>query len=179
MIYNTKYIFLIILLLISAYFDLRYRKIPNYLILTGVISAVLVNTFLNGFSGLVGSVIGFSLGILLLIIPFALGGIGAGDVKLLGVVGAVNGTTLVFHTFICMAIWGGLISIVMLLCNRQMLKILKWIVVLIKELVLTAASLGRRMITINPLPTTGLSLPYAVPLFMGTATVFLIGGYLC
>lgn len=178
MIYDTKYIFLIILLIVSVYFDLRFRKIPNCLILAGVVAGVLLNTLTNGLNGFLGSIYGLILGIVLLVLPFALGGIGAGDVKLLGVVGAVNGTALVFQTFLVMAVWGGLISFILLLRSGQLLKILKWFTGLIKEFLMAAVLKGRYMITLKPMPSTGMSLPYAVPLFMGTVTLFLIGGFL-
>jgi prepilin peptidase CpaA len=48
----------------------------------------------------------------LLVIPFALGGIGAGDVKLLGIIGALKGPDFVFIAFLAAAITGGIMSVV-------------------------------------------------------------------
>jgi len=75
------------------FFDVKQRRIPNWLILLGLV----VGFSLNGSRGLNAfylSLLGFVLGIGVFIIPFALGWLGAGDVKYLGVIGALLGPTL-------------------------------------------------------------------------------------
>ncbi|NTW05634.1 MAG: hypothetical protein HGA27_05915 [Peptococcaceae bacterium] len=70
------------------------------------------------------SIKGLILGLLLLIIPFLMGGLGGGDVKLLGVIGSIMGPSFVFTTFIFGALFGGFISLVILILNRQLLSTL-------------------------------------------------------
>ncbi len=48
-----------------------------------------------------------------------MGGMGAGDVKLLGVIGVLKGSIFVFDTFLWMAIWGGVIAVILLISKRQ------------------------------------------------------------
>jgi len=55
--------------------------------------------------------LGMLVGLLILIIPFALGGIGAGDVKLLGFIGALKGVTFVIYAAIGMGLAGGLMAL--------------------------------------------------------------------
>jgi Flp pilus assembly protein protease CpaA len=66
------------------------RRIPNWIIAFGLVVGLLLNAS-QGFSQLSHSVTGFISGIAIFIVPFALGWMGAGDVKYFGVVGALLG----------------------------------------------------------------------------------------
>jgi prepilin peptidase CpaA len=78
------------LISLAAYFDIRERRIPNWLILFGFIGGVLLGA-LQGSTQLVVSVASFFVGIVALLIPFAFGWMGAGDVKLFAAIGALLG----------------------------------------------------------------------------------------
>ena len=60
--------------------DLSSRRIPNALTLTGMIVGLALGGLLHGLGGVAASAGGLVLAIVLLIVPFALGGIGGGDV---------------------------------------------------------------------------------------------------
>jgi prepilin peptidase CpaA len=81
-------IFLVIIL--SVFFDLTVRRIPNWIILFGLLAGFLLNGA-QGITPLVHSLAGFVVGIAVFIVPFALGWMGAGDVKYFGVIGALLG----------------------------------------------------------------------------------------
>jgi prepilin peptidase CpaA len=53
---------------------------------------------------------------------------GAGDVKLLGAIGALKGTGFVIHAFFYVAIIGGIISIVILLNKKEFFSFWKRII---------------------------------------------------
>jgi prepilin peptidase CpaA len=108
-------IFLFGLLVLAVIYDQRERRIPNILILVGLVLGLSWNIYGAGFPGLLFSLQGLAAGLALLFIPFALGGMGAGDVKLLGMVGAFKGAVFAFHTFIAMALWGGLVAVILLI----------------------------------------------------------------
>lgn len=116
---------LIITVLICLYTDLKDRKIYNKVLLPAFILGVILNVFLNGFQGLLDSMIGFGIGLAFLIIPFALGGIGGGDVKLIAVIGAIKGWEFVGYTALGMGIFGGLIAIIILIKQGRLLRTLK------------------------------------------------------
>src|SRR4051812_25032563 len=84
-------LFLVFFLGLAAGFDLRERRIPNWLILGALTGGILLNCW-RGTPQLLTSLEGLGLGIGIFLIPFALGWLGAGDVKLLGAVGAVLGS---------------------------------------------------------------------------------------
>ena len=76
-------------------------------------------TLSQGASGFVFSLSGTLLGIGLLIVPYLMGGMGAGDAKLLGSVGAILGPKGVFIAFLFTAIAGGIYAVILLGMNRK------------------------------------------------------------
>lgn len=109
---------LITVLLICLVTDLKSRKIYNKVLFPTLISAFIINFMVNGWSGVSASLLGFFLGLGILLIPFLLGGMGAGDVKLLAVIGALKGATFVFTTAIYMALVGGVIALVIIFMKK-------------------------------------------------------------
>lgn len=109
--------FLIPVLCIASRTDYLNRKIPNSLLLPSFLAGLLLNIVTLGREGLVLCLSGSLTGFALLIIPYLLGGIGAGDVKLLMVIGCFGGPQFVFCSFILGALLGGIISAGVSVCN--------------------------------------------------------------
>lgn len=99
---------------IAAFTDWREHRIYNKLLGPAFLVAIFLQTFFNGWVGLKESLIGALVGFGILLIPFFLGGMGAGDVKLLAVIGAFGGAHFVITSFLYGAIIGGGISAVLL-----------------------------------------------------------------
>ena len=76
--------------ILSVFFDLTVRRIPNWIIAFGLAGGLLINAS-QGLAQFSHSLLGFIGGIAVFIVPFALGWMGAGDVKYFGVVGALLG----------------------------------------------------------------------------------------
>jgi prepilin peptidase CpaA len=72
----------------AGYFDLRWRRIPNWLVAGTVAVSLSWHAAANGWAGLAMSAVGLFVGIALLFPLFLLRGMGAGDVKFFGAVGA-------------------------------------------------------------------------------------------
>lgn len=102
---------LIVVLVVCAVTDLIYRKIYNAVLLPALLFALIYNAYHTGWAGIWQSVLGLVVGLLILILPFAMGGMGAGDVKLLGVIGAFKGVLFVLYSAIGMGLAGGLIAL--------------------------------------------------------------------
>ena len=101
-----------------AYTDVRYRRIPNKLVLVTLISGLLLNTVFGGLSGLLTSLGGFALAFCLMLLLHVFGAMGAGDVKLFAAAGAVVGYKLVLPAFAAVLIIGFLLAIVTMLRAR-------------------------------------------------------------
>jgi len=126
-IYNPTLLDLLLLLvlILCCYTDLRTQKIYNYVLLPAVLAAMLIN-FSTGGLGLLGnSLAGLLAGMALLILPFVAGGIGAGDVKLMGAVGAFKGPEFALMAFLAAAIAGGFFSVYLLVRQKKMMLTLK------------------------------------------------------
>jgi prepilin peptidase CpaA len=95
----------------GATVDLLTRHIPNSVtVLMAAAGTTLAATGISHVS-LAGSLLGFALGMLLMMPGHALGATGAGDVKLMGAVGAVVGPQLVVMAFLFTAITGGILAL--------------------------------------------------------------------
>ncbi|NPV04424.1 MAG: prepilin peptidase [Syntrophaceae bacterium] len=108
MIHHSQAIILIILLVVAVVFDLRERRVPNWLTLPFMAAGVAYHAAANGLPGVLFSLMGLALGISLLIIFYAAGGMGAGDVKLMGAVGSLLGPANVLYAFVYSALIGGI-----------------------------------------------------------------------
>ena len=114
--------FLAGVLIVAAVNDLRFQKIPNLLTYPTMAIAFAYHGVTNGLDGLVFTAEGLGLGIAVFILPYLFGGVGAGDAKLMGAVGAITGPRGVIVAFLCAAIVGGVYAVTLLSVNRQYLK---------------------------------------------------------
>ncbi len=101
----------VILVVLAAIIDVRSQRVPNYLTLPGCGIGLMYHLLADGKNGLMFSFVGLVLGICLLLFFYLLGGMGAGDVKLMGAIGALLGWEGVLKAFLFSALVGGLYSI--------------------------------------------------------------------
>ena len=99
----------------AAFWDLRTSRIPNWLTFPAIVLGVAANAAKSGLPGLWEGMVGTLVGAGLFIIPFVLGGMGAGDVKMLAAVGAIAGPQAAFRTFLYGAIVGGVMATALVL----------------------------------------------------------------
>ena len=111
---------LLIVVLAAAVYDVRSRRIPNWITVSGVALGLGLNSFLyRGLPGLLFALKGLALGFGLYFLLYALHAMGAGDVKLMAAVGALVGWEDWFGIFIVTAILGGIMAgLVMVMRGR-------------------------------------------------------------
>ena len=107
-------IFLGIILIIASIQDVISLRIPNWVTLPGLAVGLFYFSLTRGYEGFLFSLIGALTGLGLLIIPYIIGGTGAGDVKLMGAVGSFLGAQGVFIVFILSCILGGAYALFLL-----------------------------------------------------------------
>lgn len=117
--------YLLTALVIATVTDVRSRRIPNAVTYSTMLVTLLTYCLTSGWSGLFFSLKGMACGIVLLILPYFLGGMGAGDVKLMGAVGAVLGPVDTFFAFLVIATLGGVAAIGMLIVRRECSTVLR------------------------------------------------------
>jgi prepilin peptidase CpaA len=151
--------------------DLRTRRIPQVLTLGGALAGLAFHLAAGGWQGGVASVTGWIVGIVIFLAPFALGGLGAGDVKLLGALGAWLGVTDIVWVALYTGIAGGVFALIVAcmsgylgqaIANVQLL-LIHWKLHGVRPLSTVTLEEGR-----------GPRLAYAVPILAGTvATLWL------
>ena len=97
----------------AAVIDGMKLRVPNWLTFHFVIGGLAFAAWSGGPAGLLWASGGAALGLALLLPLYAIGGMGAGDVKLLAGVGAWMGPALTLGAFVATAITGGLMALAM------------------------------------------------------------------
>ena len=117
---------LLALVLGAAVYDIRYRRIPNWLSIGGVLIGLALNTFLyQGMAGLTFALIGMAVAFGVYFMLYALRAMGAGDVKLMAAVGAIVGWRDWFGIFLITAVIGGVMALI-LVASRGRVKKTLW-----------------------------------------------------
>lgn len=123
---------------IAAFKDLRSSKIPNLVTFPMMLGGLVWHTGINGWNGMGFSAGGLFLGIGIFVIPYISGGMGAGDVKLLGAAGAILGPKSVMTAAVFSVLMGFVYAIVLLIVHHKYsLSLLKRLWATIKSLFLT------------------------------------------
>jgi prepilin peptidase CpaA len=97
---------------LACAFDLRTRRIPNVLTFGGAAVGLVYAFTSHGFSGLLASLEGWGVGLALFLPMFLLGGMGAGDVKLLACLGAWVGPFEAVWVAIYLMVAGGVMGMI-------------------------------------------------------------------
>ena len=175
---NWRFWFVTITLVVAAVIDGYKLKVPNWLTFPFILSGLVVGCPDRrlGRTGL--ALLGMLVGLALLLPAYAIGGMGAGDVKLLAGVGAWIGTMDTLYAFCVSAVVGGVIAILMVLYRRA------WQ----QALLPVPRRSGHEMVTIRDpeqLATIAaerkssmLLLPYGIPIAIGTIAYFAFAGML-
>ncbi len=106
--------FLLLLLLFAAWHDIRSRRIPNALVFSGAVVGVLSNALLPqemGGLGVLDSLAGLGVGLVLLLPLYLLRAMGAGDVKLMAMTGAFLGARGATGALLCVLLAGGVLAL--------------------------------------------------------------------
>jgi len=153
--------------------DARTRRIPNVLSAGAMVAGLGLNTMYFGLGGLGVSLGGLLAAGAILLPTFAVGGIGAGDVKMMGAIGALLGPQLALAGLGLGMIFGGIIMLVHLARRGRLQEKLgsTWAMV-------ASAALAR---SVEPLRApaadpNAIALPYSVPLGLGTVAVLVVLG---
>src|SRR5437588_827181 len=110
---------------IAGWMDWRYRRIPNWLTVPGLLAGIVGNTLASGWSGAKASLLGAGLGLALLL-PFVLvRSLGAGDWKLVGAVGALVGPGPLITVLVAAIFVAGIMAIVLIVYKRRVRQALR------------------------------------------------------
>jgi prepilin peptidase CpaA len=159
--------------LVASWIDYKQRRVPNVLNATLAATGLAVQAWFFGWSGLGAGALGMLVGFGVLIVPWLMHGMGAGDVKLMAAIGAWLGSWLTLYSFVLGALLGGVAAVVMIVSTGR----LRFACVNL-NVILAKCSNGQSMFSeFGSARSFGASsqlLPYGVPLSAGT--LIILGG---
>ena len=151
----------------ASIIDYRERRVPNWLNATLALSGIVAGTFYFGWTGLGDSLGGLLLGFGVLIIPWAMHGMGAGDVKLMAAIGAWFGPWLTLLSFAAGALIGGVIAVIMILVGGKASSAYVNLQMIVLKCLHPQTAFGEFASAKSFGSTTSL-LPYGIPLTIGS-----------
>lgn len=166
-----------IFLVLAAVIDGVKLKVPNWLTFPMIISGWIYSASVaplageSLWSGLGWSLVGMAVGLLLLLPAYAIGGMGAGDVKLMAGMGAWVHATHTFYAFCVTAIVGAILAVGMILLRRGWHKHANQFWMIATE-ILTIRNANELSEIAADRKSSMLLLPYGIPIAIGSIAYF-------
>ena len=163
---------LALIVVAAAILDLRWKRVPNWLTLPGLLLGIAVNTILFRGEGLRSSLEGLGLAFLIYFPLYVLRAMGGGDVKLMAAVGSIAGPGNWLRIFFFTLLFGAVAAIILMFARRRVRRTLEnmW-------LILVSLGSGQAPYTRNPeldvRSEQSVRLPHAV-MIAGGAMAFLV-----
>ncbi len=164
-------LFVTAMLVVAAVIDGVERRVPNWLTFPVILAGLIFGAWNNGLSGFGLAFAGALAGLFTLIVPYALNGMGAGDVKMMAAMGAWIGPMLTLKAFVVSAMVGGVIGLTMILCQKHARETLHRLYLSFVNLMLYRDL----AVAVPEGYVSSTKLPYGIPIAIGSiATLFLL-----
>lgn len=156
--------------LLASWIDYAQRRVPNWLNATLILIGFAVQAAFFGWSGMSTGFLGMLMGFGVLIVPWMMHGMGAGDVKLMAAIGVWLGPLLTLYSFALGAVIGGITAVVMILSTgRLRMACANFNVIMAK--VSNPQTVFSEVGSAKSFGVTSQLLPYGVPLTAGTLII--------
>ncbi len=164
---------LVAVVAVAAVHDLRARKIPNWIPVTGFAFGFLLNGYVGGWAGVGRAGMGFAVAFTIYFALYLLHAMGAGDVKLMAAIGALTGVHFWIVLFAITSITGATLGIILAVSKGRLRSTLWNTAYVARELISGRAPwLSREQLDVkNP---ASLRLPHAVTIAIGVAVTILL-----
>jgi len=163
--------FVSVVLVEAAIIDGLKLRVPNWLTYHFALGGLACATWMAGWAGLAWSLAGLAIGLVLLLPLYAIGGMGAGDVKLLAGVGAWMGWQTTVGAFVASALVGAVMALALVARSGQYAR--HWALF---------RTIGSEILTVrDPVKLSEaaavrkpsmLLLPYGIPIAVGSISYF-------
>lgn len=153
-------------LIIAIATDLSARKIPNVLVFPGILVGIASQIWLPDGVGIAASLQGAGLGLIMFLPLYLLRAMGAGDVKLMAMVGAFVGSQQMLGAVLGTLLAGGVLSLLVAIRKQAFARLIGNL----RLMAFDAAgklALGQLPVAEGPEVSVG-KLPYAVAIALGT-----------
>lgn len=105
--------------LVAGWIDWRSRLVPNWLTVSGFAIGVLANAILGGWAGAKASLFGAGIALAILLPVALLRGLGAGDWKLMGALGAIVGRQEIVYILFAAIVAAGVIAVAQMIREKR------------------------------------------------------------
>jgi prepilin peptidase CpaA len=166
-----------IVLIEAAIIDGRSLRVPNWLTFHFLLAGWIYAYWSGGGGLLLWSMAGALVGLMSLLPLYSIGGMGAGDVKLMAGLGGWIGPTLTMWAFLSSAMVGGLMGLAMMIHSGELLRHLVMMQAIGKEVLAIRDPAMLSEVAARRKPTM-LLLPYGIPIAAGTICYFTWAGFL-
>ena len=166
------YALLAALLGLALAYDIGRRRIPNWLVVAGLIAGLGYGLFTAwnqgvsvqaiGAQGLTQSLLGAATGLAIMLPPYLLRAMGAGDAKLMAAIGAFLGPLQIIGAALLTFVAGGVLALLAALCTGSLTRVLANL-----KLMGMALASGAAGLELGDVQTTG-RLPYSIAIAVGT-----------
>ena len=166
---------LLLLLFAAAIFDTRSHRIPNPLVLSGALFGVIYNTIspLAFNDTILVPIAGIGVGLMLFLPLYALRAMGAGDVKLLAMVGAFVGPGATLRVAVLSIFAGGVLAILFVLVKGTAPRLIQNVRSVLQLSFLNVSMGAAPNLHIAPEKSAG-KLPFAVAILIGTLSYLVL-----
>ncbi len=168
--WHVVYAVLVPGVLLASWIDYSQRRVPNWLNLTLILAGFVAQACFFGWMGVATGFWGMLTGLGLLIVPWLMHGMGAGDVKLLAAIGVWLGPMLTLYSFVLGAVIGGVVAVIMIVSTGR-LRLACANMALILTKCSTRKTAFSEFASAKSFGETSQLLPYGVPLTAGTLIV--------
>ncbi len=110
---------------IAGWTDWRWRRIPNWLTLPGLLLGIVVNSLAWGWTGTKSSLLGAGLGFGVLLPLVLLRSLGAGDWKLAGALGAFLGPGRLVTVLLGTVLVAGIMAVILVIWKKRVRQTLR------------------------------------------------------
>jgi prepilin peptidase CpaA len=166
---------LMALLSIAAVIDVRTSRIPNWLVLGGALYGLACNAISPLYArdiGILFALGGLAVGLAALLPAYLLRVMGAGDVKLMAMVGAFLGAWATLGAVLATLVTGGLLAIALALWSGRTVRMLRNVAAMSRGAVLTLRT-GVTGLAFHDGPSAG-KMPYGLAIAVGTITYLVL-----
>jgi prepilin peptidase CpaA len=165
---------LIAIVLAAAIYDVRYRRIPNWISVAGILAGLSLNSLRqHGAAGLMFACKGLALGFGTYFMLYAIHAMGAGDVKLMGAAGSLVGWQDWLGIFIATSLIGGIAAVAVMLLRARTARTLHNVGFILGEMSHGRAAYRNRE-ELDVKSPKSLGLPHGVSIAMGTISYLVL-----